>query len=588
MPDISPPLQAALAESAHYEFVSSHLSALLSSYPPPFIFIHDPETPRLTASVVRSALQSLASKPLVADTEPCQLKHACINAVACFSGRIFYDTALNALAEWTPDWRDGATNWHGSGAEARRFNENFDAFVHGIQALVTEATAAADGSTKANGAAKGKGKERERAAPPNCRLVLVVERAERLKDNLPELLVPLTRLAELTQVDITTVFISEVQWQDVRPPLRTSPEPYYIDVPFLSKQATQDLLASAFPSPSAGSSSSAVDPDAYHPALKPLYADFIAIVYSTCAPFTHDPTELAYIAAARWPGFVQPVLDAYRSLLTEEEIASTPRDEEGDDGDQRELQCPTEDTRLRLLRLFTPSLTAALESLYPRLSNATHWARVHAPPPDLLSMPPGAAPNALAAQVAANAARLNAQHDRPTDAGIDALPRMAKFVLVAAFLASTNPARSDLRMFGRGLDERAKRRRRKGGTPRRPKPGTAGTAVKIPQRLLGPTAFPLDRLVAILGVLLEENDADVRPVAPQYTLPGEYTEMEIARVALYANIVELGSMRLLVRTTPPDHLDRVPMYKCGIGYELAIKLAKSLGIILNDLVYEVV
>lgn len=301
--------------------------------------------------------------------------------------------------------------------------------------------------------------------------------------------------------------------------------------------ATQDLLAAAFPSTPPGSSSSVVDPDAYHPALNPLYADFIALLYSTCNPFTHDPTELAYIAAARWPGFVQPVLDAHRSLLNEDDIASTPRDSDDDDGDnQHELQTPNDDMRLRLLRLFTPFLTAALESLYPRLSNATHWARVHAPPSDLLTMPREGAPNALAAQVATNAARLNGQPDRPAEAGIDALPRIAKFVLVAAFLASTNPSRSDLRMFGRGLDERAKQRRRKMGTPRKTKPGTSGTAVKIPQRLLGPTTFPLDRLMAILGVLLEENDADVRPVASQYTLPGEYTEMEIARVALYANV----------------------------------------------------
>lgn len=40
----------------------------------------------------------------------------------------------------------------------------------------------------------------------------------------------------------------------------------------------------------------------------------------------------------------------------------------------------------------------------------------------------------------------------------------------------------------------------------------------------------------MLGVLLEENDADVRPAAPQYTLPGEYTEIEISRVALQANV----------------------------------------------------
>lgn len=46
--------------------------------------------------------------------------------------------------------------------------------------------------------------------------------------------------------------------------------------------------------------------------------------------------------------------------------------------------------------------------------------------------------------------------------------------------------------------------------------------------------FPLDRMIAILGVLLEENDADVRPPAPEYSIPGEYTEMEISRVAIYA------------------------------------------------------
>ena len=48
--------------------------------------------------------------------------------------------------------------------------------------------------------------------------------------------------------------------------------------------------------------------------------------------------------------------------------------------------------------------------------------------------------------------------------------------------------------------------------------------------------FPLDRMLAILGVLLEENDADTRPPAPEYEIPGEYTEMEIARVVLYANV----------------------------------------------------
>ena len=52
-----------------------------------------------------------------------------------------------------------------------------------------------------------------------------------------------------------------------------------------------------------------------------------------------------------------------------------------------------------------------------------------------------------------------------TDVAVQFLPRMSKFILVAAFLASTNPPKSDLRMFGRGVDDR--RKRKKGGGTRK-------------------------------------------------------------------------------------------------------------------------
>ena len=43
-------------------------------------------------------------------------------------------------------------------------------------------------------------------------------------------------------------------------------------------------------------------------------------------------------------------------------------------------------------------------------------------------------------------------------------------------------------------------------------------------------------MIAILGVLLEENDADFRPPAQEFNVPGEYTEIEISRVAVYAQV----------------------------------------------------
>lgn len=127
--------------------------------------------------------------------------------------------------------------------------------------------------------------------------------------------------------------------------------------------------------------------------------------------------------------------------------------------------------------------------------------------------------------------------------------------------------------------------------------------VQVPQRLLGPAPFPLDRLVAILGVLLEENDVESRPPAPQFTIPGEYTDMEITRVHIHGavchtlsycpqvtdiawQIMDLTRSRLLHRTTPADRLDGPPMFKCGVSYEVALALARDLEIPLNGLMWD--
>ena len=52
---------------------------------------------------------------------------------------------------------------------------------------------------------------------------------------------------------------------------------------------------------------------------------------------------------------------------------------------------------------------------------------------------------------------------------------------------------------------------------------------QLPQRLVGPAAFPLDRMNAILATLLEEHDLDSRAIGPEFTQPGEYTETELMR-----------------------------------------------------------
>ena len=182
--------------------------------------------------------------------------------------------------------------------------------------------------------------------------------------------------------------------------------------------------------------------NSHNPVLLPLYHQFLSTLYDVCSPFTKDPNELAYIAAARWPGFIAPILDEYRRLLDE------AGDDTGDEEEVFELTAPTEDARIRLIRLFTPSFTTALEALYPRLSNAAEWAVDNKPQRNLLSS-------------GFSGANLIDKLVPQTSQGTltDVLPRMSKFILLAAFLASTNPTKSDIRMFGRALDERKKRKR---------------------------------------------------------------------------------------------------------------------------------
>ena len=199
--------------------------------------------------------------------------------------------------------------------------------------------------------------------------------------------------------------------------------------------------------------------NSHNPVLLPLYHQFLSTLFDVCSPFTKDPNELAYIAAARWPGFIAPILDEYQRLLDE------ARGNTGDEEEECELTAPTEDARIRLIRLFTPSFTTALEALYPRLSNAAEWAADNQPQRNLLSS-------------GFSGANLVDKSVPQTSQGTltDVLPRMSKFILLASFLASTNPTKSDIRMFGRALNERKKRKRGAVASAR-------GGAVKVDRNL---------------------------------------------------------------------------------------------------------
>ncbi|KAF8962111.1 origin recognition complex subunit 5 C-terminus-domain-containing protein [Flammula alnicola] len=545
-----------------YEHFCYELGTLLSMHPPHFIYIQDTETTRTTSTVVDTVLRDLSKAP--PSSNPFKICYARVDSISCFTSRLFYETIINALVGWEPSWEDGCGNWNAD--IDVRWNENMDTFLHGLRAAHLHLCRR--NGISPSSADKGKGKE---GGHQDVRLVVVVERAERLKESLPELLVPLARLAELSRLDLSVIFISQVGWEDIRPPLGASPDPYYMDIQSPSKDDIARNLISNFSMLSESFPSNNILTNPYHPALKSLYTHFITVLCDVCFPFTHNPQELQYIAAARWPGFSKPLVDEHKRKMAEHN-----HDEESDvdmDGDEPagglEFAPPSDDIRMRLNRLFNPTLTTALEALLPRLTNAADWALANEPPAGLLSLP-----RTHTLQASSAPGR--------DEAGMRALPRMSKFILLASFLASTNPPKSDVRMFGRGLDEKKRRRRVTKATGKT----KGGGPAKVPQRLLGPAPFALDRMVAILGALLEENDVDSRLLAREFTIPGEYTDMEIGRVGIFSSVVELTSMRLLHRTSPTDRLDGPPMFKCAISYETVLTLAKQLDVALNDLLWD--
>lgn len=129
---------------------------------------------------------------------------------------------------------------------------------------------------------------------------------------------------------------------------------------------TLELLECSFPPPAfAGLTSDLIDSDAYHPALKTRYAHLLVMLYSICSPFMRELQELAYIAAACWFGFVQPVRDDFRR----------PRRQRRG---RRDAAPHREDMRIRLVRLFTPSLSARCKCYSHRYSTQrAGCARTH-------------------------------------------------------------------------------------------------------------------------------------------------------------------------------------------------------------------
>ncbi|XP_046740305.1 origin recognition complex subunit 5 [Diprion similis] len=122
------------------------------------------------------------------------------------------------------------------------------------------------------------------------------------------------------------------------------------------------------------------------------------------------------------------------------------------------------------------------------------------------------------------------------------LPFYAKYMLIAAYLASYNPAKDDKRLFVKRSSKKKKR----------------NTVTKNPVKLntqLGPKAFTLDRMLAIFYAILNEKVG--------------------LTANLLAQIPTMCQLRLL-SIVGDNNLDG-PKYKCCVSYDFIVIISKTVG-----------
>ena len=153
-----------------------------------------------------------------------------------------------------------------------------------------------------------------------------------------------------------------------------------------------------------------------------------------------------------------------------------------------------------------------------------------------------------------------------------------KHLLLAAYLASYNPTRSDQTMFTRIHDRKKKRIAARKKSTTGTKDGTTTAAVskhrRISRLLLGPQPFSLERLLAIFHALLPDK-------APA------------GNADVLCQIATLVSLRMLVKATAGSGSDGVGgtldgsgKWRINMGWEYVQQLGKRVGIDMVEFVVE--
>ncbi|XP_043943222.1 origin recognition complex subunit 5 [Protopterus annectens] len=369
-----------------------------------------------------------------------ELPHALVSCVECFTSRMLFEHILNKLQSYVTSSEISQSLYISC--------DSFSDFVRLFKQLISHQDL------------------------KNQTVYVVLDKAEQLREMEANLLPGFLRLQEMTDANVTVIFLTEIVWEKLHPNMGCF-EPLILYFPDYSKVELQKILSHDHPSEYSAE----------------FYAAYINILLGVFYTVCRDLKELKHLAAINFAKFCEPVTKG---------------------------EATESDTR-KLWKNIEPHLKTAMQTVYLREISSSQWEKLQ-------------------------------QEDREAGQlkGLSAyahveLPYYSKFLLIAGYLASYNPARTDRRFFVKHHGKIKKTKFLK-------------KHEKTNNHLLGPKPFPLDRLLAIFYSIV---DSRIAPTAN-----------------IFSQISSLVTLQLLTLVGHDDQLNG-PKYKCAVSLDFIRAVASN-------------
>lgn len=350
-------------------------------------------------------------------------KHVTVNCIECYSPKIIFETVLSQISYENNDQVDVKC-------------DSLRDFISALNQVEEEGN---------------------RYEP----VVLVLDKAERLRNMDLNIFSALLRLRELCNLNVCTIFLTHLNYDHFYFKMGVR-EPLKIFFPNYSKEELLEIILLSHNSfVHHILSQNNVDDEIKNELQKQeLFANFLIAFLSVFYRPCRDLIELIHMAKVNFAQYCEPIV-------------------------KKEIQASD---LSKLWRHISPILKASLELLYLRISDYS----------STLTQSPGKENDNKDSQ------KLNFFENTlkeeltstKTFAQSFELPYYAKFLLISAYLASYNPPKEDKRLFMKNHGKQRKRLQQ------------VKAKAKITEKLntqLGPKVFTLDRLLAIFYAILEEK-----------------------------------------------------------------------------------